>query len=282
MESELEVWKRDKTGNYALLETFPMCRWSGKLGPKKKEGDRQAPEGFYEVTSGRLNPRSQYYLSFDLGYPNALERAKGYTGSALMVHGACSSSGCFAITDEAVAQVYPVLREALKAGQRSVQVQSFPFRMTPENLAANRDNSNFQFWMDLKSGYDRFEVNRKPPKFYFCEGRYRFGRKDAGAETTGPLAACPRVETPPDAVAARTASDLQAMKTLLDEGYSRSFAYSDGGMHSTFRSVLARQGPKSLSKRTSSTSVPISRPRAALMDPFSIQKPVKKDATQAQ
>ena len=140
----------------------------------------------------------------------------------------------------------------------------------------------FQFWIDLKSGYDRFEVSRKPPEFYFCDGRYRFGRKSLARDATGPLAACPTAAPDSDTVAARTASDLQAMKTLLDEGYSRSFAYRDGGMHPTFRSVLARQGAKTLSRRTSSTLVPVSRPRAALEDPFSTQKPVKIDATQAQ
>ncbi len=88
-ESELELWKQDSTGKYALLRTYPMCRWSGQLGPKKAEGDRQAPEGFYEVNYSRLNPNSQFYLSFDLGFPNKLEKARGFTGSALMVHGAC-------------------------------------------------------------------------------------------------------------------------------------------------------------------------------------------------
>ena len=94
-ESELEIWKRDRTGRFALLKTYPMCRWSGKLGPKTRNGDRQAPEGIYHVNAGMLNPNSQYYLSFNLGYPNKLEAALGYSGDALMVHGACSSSGCW-------------------------------------------------------------------------------------------------------------------------------------------------------------------------------------------
>jgi len=85
-ESELEVWKRNKSGKMALLKTYPMCRWSGKLGPKKKNGDRQAPEGIYHVSASMLNPKSKYHLSFNLGYPNKLEAALGYTGDALMVH----------------------------------------------------------------------------------------------------------------------------------------------------------------------------------------------------
>lgn len=127
-ESELEVWKRDSSGSFALLKTYPMCRWSGQLGPKRREGDRQAPEGFYTVTPDLMNPRSQFHLSFNLGYPNALERAQGFTGSALMVHGACTSSGCFAVTDDGVSEIYATAREAFAAGQKSFQVRlSFPY-----------------------------------------------------------------------------------------------------------------------------------------------------------
>ena len=108
-ESELEIWKQDRTGKYALLKTYPMCRWSGKLGPKTREGDRQAPEGFYHVNAGMLNPTSQYYLSFNLGYPNRLEAALGYSGDALMVHGACTSSGCYFFNDTATTEIYTLV-----------------------------------------------------------------------------------------------------------------------------------------------------------------------------
>ena len=267
-ESELEVWKRDSTGKYALMKSYPMCRWSGGLGPKKFEGDRQAPEGFYSVNSGRLNPNSQYYLSFDLGYPNSLERAKGYTGSALMVHGACSSSGCFAISDNYVAEVYAVVRDALRGGQQAFQVQSFPFRMTPENLAAHNSNPNFDFWMDLKAGYDRFEVLRQPPRFQFCEGRYRFGDPINGEAPIDPLGKCPAFEPEVQQVAERSTGDIKKMKSLLNDVQRPGLAYLDGGMNSVFRKLLARKGPQYLSEITSSTSVPVSRPKAALADPF--------------
>ncbi|WP_230722873.1 L,D-transpeptidase family protein [Martelella mediterranea] len=282
-ESELEVWKRDSTGKYALMKTYPMCRWSGVLGPKKFEGDRQAPEGFYTVNSGRLNPRSQYYLSFDLGYPNRLERAKGYTGSALMVHGACSSSGCFAISDEYVAEVYAVVREALKGGQQDFQVQSYPFRMTPENLAAHNDNPNFDFWMDLKAGYDRFEVLRQPPRFQFCEGRYRFGEPLNGNSPTDPLGQCPAFEPEVQQVAEKSTGDIEKMKSLLNDVQSPGLAYSDGGMNPVFRKILAKKGPQYLSEITSSTAVPVSRPQAALADPFVARRqPLKAGATREQ
>src|ERR671929_153697 len=139
-ESELEVWKQDTTGHFALLKTYPICRWSGELGPKIKEGDRQAPEGFYTITPAQLNPNSHYYLSFDIGYPNAFDRAHGRTGSNLMVHGDCSSRGCYAMTDEQIAEIYALARESFFGGQKSFQIQAYPFRMTPVNMAKHRNS----------------------------------------------------------------------------------------------------------------------------------------------
>ena len=270
-ESELEIWKRDRTGQFALLKTYPMCRWSGKLGPKTRNGDRQAPEGFYHVNAGMLNPNSQYYLSFNLGYPNRLEAALGYSGEALMVHGACSSSGCYALTDEGVSEIYAVAREALRGGQSAFQVQAFPFRMTPQNLAKNRNDPNFSFWADLKRGYDIFEVSRRQPKVSYCGRRYVFDAEFEEGDPRDPLAACPPVANSPEmAFAERTRADLAAAERLLINGSTVSaHAYSDGGMHPTFRKLLERNGDKALAKRTSLTSVPISRPEAALADPYS-------------
>ena len=268
-ESELEIWKRDGTGKFALLKTYPMCRWSGKLGPKKQNGDRQAPEGFYNVNVRMLNPKSQYYLSFDVGFPNKLEKALGYTGEALMVHGACSSSGCYAMTDEGVGEIYAVVREALKGGQTAFQVQAFPFRMTPQNMAKHRSDPNIAFWKDLKKGYDAFEVTRQPPRVSFCDARYAFNR-DFATDPSDPLAACPPVvgeELP--AVAMRTTSDLAEMERLAAQGVPVStYAYTDGGMHPSFRKLLLTKGEKDLAKRTSLTAVPISRPTAVLADPL--------------
>lgn len=270
-ESELEIWKRDRTGQFALLKTYPMCRWSGKLGPKTRNGDRQAPEGIYHVNAGMLNPNSQYYLSFNLGYPNRLEAALGYTGEALMVHGACSSSGCYALTDEGVAEIYAVAREALRGGQAAFQVQAFPFRMTPQNMAKNRNDPNVAFWTDLKRGYDIFEVSRRQPKVSHCGGRYVFDTEFEGGEPRSPLAACPPALNPPDpAVASRIEADRLATEALLANGsVLTAHAYADGGMHPMFRTLLERNGEKALAKRTSRTSVPISRPEAALADQHS-------------
>jgi len=173
-EAELEVWKRDATGRYALFKTYPICNYSGDLGPKVREGDRQSPEGFYQINMGLMNPRSSYYLAFNMGFPNQFDRSYGRTGSHLMVHGDCSSRGCYAMTDEAIAEVYALAREALQAGQESFQVQAYPFRMTPRNMARHRNNPHMAFWKNLKEGHDHFEVTRQEPQVDVCERRYVF------------------------------------------------------------------------------------------------------------
>ncbi|HWJ76113.1 MAG TPA: murein L,D-transpeptidase family protein [Kaistia sp.] len=270
-ESELEVWKRDRSGNYALLKTYPICRWSGKLGPKKQEGDRQAPEGFYAITMSLLNPQSQFYLSFNLGFPNKLEEALGYEGAALMVHGACSSSGCYALTDAGVAEIYAVARDALIGGQTSFQVQSLPFRMTPQNLALHRNDPNMNFWLNLKQGTDQFDVTRQPPKVEACNRRYVFGAKplDPGA-AFDPLGACPAYEVDPSVaakVAVKQARDDAQIASLAAAEPPLTLAYSDGGMNEAFREILKTSGPEKLSRMTSA-GFPVSRPSAALADPY--------------
>ncbi|WP_425326593.1 L,D-transpeptidase family protein [Pseudaminobacter salicylatoxidans] len=266
-ESELEIWKRDRSGRYARLKSYPMCRWSGQLGPKKRNGDRQAPEGFYQVNVRMLNPASQYYLSFDLGFPNKLEKALGYSGDSLMVHGACSSSGCYAMTDDGVSEIYAVVREALRGGQTSFQVQAFPFRMTPQNMARHRDDPNMPFWKNLKEGYDILEVKRRPPVVSACGGRYVFDAQFANGEPADPLAACPPMTSAPDPdLIARRDADARAMEAAAVSGSLISaHAYTDGGMHPSFRELLQKNGAKNLAKKTSRTNVPISRPDAVLL-----------------
>jgi len=270
-ESELEIWKRDRSGAYALLKTYPMCRWSGQLGPKRSEGDRQAPEGFYTVTAELMNPKSQYYLSFNLGYPNALEQAQGFTGSALMVHGACTSAGCYAMTDDGVTEIYGLAREAFAGGQRSFQVQALPFRMTPENMAAHRANPNIAFWRNLKEGFDHFEATRRPPKLAFCERRYVFDPAE-GAGPFVPGAACPPFEAEPDSrdlIAQRRERDEERTAGLIASGApAMSYALRDGGMHESFRTMLRQMGPERMQARVAGRA-PISNPEAALADPFS-------------
>ncbi|MBN9434343.1 MAG: murein L,D-transpeptidase [Bosea sp.] len=270
-ESELEVWKRNRSGQYALLKTYPICRWSGKLGPKKREGDRQAPEGFYRVTPALMNPQSQYYLSFNLGFPNQLEKALGYEGAALMVHGACTSSGCFALTDSGVAEIYALARDAFAGGQTDFQVQSLPFRMTARNLAAHREDPNMDFWLNLKEGADQFDLTRQPPRVTACGRKYVFGAtvRNQGA-TFEPLAPCPAYDVDPSVaakVAQKRALDQAQVAELVALSPDIPMAYADGGMNWRFRDVLKSSGPMRLSKLTSD-GAQVSRPGAALADPY--------------
>ena len=228
-ESELEVWKR-VDGQYAHLKTFPICRWSGQLGPKTKEGDRQAPEGFYTITPAQLNPNSSFYLSFDTGYPNAFDRAHGRTGSHLMVHGDCSSRGCYAMTDEGIGEVYALAREALGAGQRGFQVQAYPFRMTAENFARFRHDPNMPFWKNLKQGSDHFEVTKREPKVAVCGGRYAFDTVGQG---------CTPDPTLSPAVAQKDEDDRRQIAEIVGKGTPAvRLVYADGGGHESFRKAL--------------------------------------------
>ena len=227
-EAELEVWKKTSSGRFVHLKTFPICRWSGQLGPKTKEGDRQAPEGFYAVTPAHMNPNSAHHLSFDTGFPNAYDKARGATGSALMVHGTCSSRGCYAMTNEAIEEIYALAREAFAGGQQAFQFQAFPFRMTAENMVKHRTEAHVAFWNQLKEGSDRFEATAEEPIVTVSAGRYAFRRS-----------ADPVREAK---VAARRAEEDAKTAMLLAEGRGAvRTTYADGGQHRAFVS-LARQG----------------------------------------
>lgn len=279
-ESEIELWKRKPDGQYALLKTYPMCRWSGQLGPKVREGDRQAPEGFYDVTPAAMNPNSSLFLSFNLGYPNAYDRAHGRTGSHLMVHGTCSSRGCFAMTDEAIAEVYAVAREAFAGGQRSFQFQSYPFRMTAENLAKHRADPHIAFWKNLKEGSDQFEVTKREPSWAVVSGRYGFNGTDPATIA---------------AVASKQARDEREITDLVTKGERAiRLVYEDGGGHQSFREIaLAAAGANAytaLDDRTRRSLGDVSRPDALAAEPREVPieaaaaqppKPVRLSGTRA-
>jgi murein L,D-transpeptidase YafK len=194
-ESVLEVWKQTNAGKYALLTTFKICAWSGGIGPKVTEGDRQAPEGFYDITPGLMNPHSSYYLAFNTGFPNKFDKAYGRTGANLMVHGDCSSSGCYAMSDQQIADIFSLVRESFKGGQRAVQLEIFPFRMTPENLARENGNVNMAFWRNIKTGYDSFELTRQPPNWDVCDRKYVFNSTGPGGAALNATASCPALTT---------------------------------------------------------------------------------------
>lgn len=170
-EGELELWLQ-MTGSqqYALYKTYPICKFSGLLGPKLQEGDKQAPEGFYTVGANQMNPWSQYHLSFNLGFPNEYDQAMGRTGSALMVHGGCDSIGCYAMEDHQMEDIYLLTEVSIENGH-NVPVHIFPFRMSPEKILTRRDSDWLEFWLNLKEGYDIFEITKIPPPVSVAYGQ---------------------------------------------------------------------------------------------------------------
>ncbi len=287
-EAELEIWKQQADGQYTLLKTYPMCRWSGQLGPKVREGDRQVPEGFYTITPGQMNPNSAYYLSFNVGYPNAYDRAHGYTGGSIMVHGACSSAGCFSMTDEQIAEIYAISREAFGGGQRAIQMQSLPFRMTPENLAKHRFDPNMKFWTGLKEGSDQFEVSRQETRVSICERRYVFGQTPTdGRPVRDAQAACPPMQQDQqlaDLVAEKQKQDEAKVAELVASGVKPvRIVYADGGQHPEFsmkvnelsRPEALEQAPREIIVDEKGRPVPAAVQIAAA-------KPVKPEAKPVQ
>lgn len=195
-ESELEVWKMRDDGRFYHFKTYPICNWSGELGPKEVQGDKQAPEGFYTISQTQMNPNSKYYLAFNLGYPNAYDKALGRTGESLMVHGKCKSAGCYAMTDALAEEIYGLARDALRSGQTSFEVHAFPFRMTQEKLDRFKKHKWYSFWKTLKEGYDFFEANRVPPAIAVCERRYVVNAVLTEPQTVDPEERCPRFLRP--------------------------------------------------------------------------------------
>jgi murein L,D-transpeptidase YafK len=258
-ESELEVWKEDKSGRFALLHTYPICRWSGELGPKFKQGDRQAPEGFYTITPGLMNPNSSYYLAINTGFPNAYDRANGRTGAFLMIHGDCSSAGCYAMTDEQVAEIYSLARESFFGGQKSFQIQAYPFRMTPLNMARHRNSPHMAFWKMLKQGYDHFEVTRLEPKVDVCEKRYVFDAESSSKFS--PADRCPAYRVPEEiatAVSEKQRRDDIRTAELINRGTPAAPVKMgvDGGMNATFLTAVKSHGGPGAPIRTAVGTIP--------------------------
>lgn len=221
-EGTLEIWKAKRNNRYDLIASYSICAWSGKLGPKIKEGDRQAPEGFYNLSQGHLNPNSSYYLAINTGFPNRYDSANKRTGSNLMIHGACSSSGCYSMTDAQMLEIYAFARDAFKGGQKSIQFAAFPFRMTAENMARHRKSEHFEFWKMLKNGYDNFEITKRPPEVNVCEKRYVFNQQTNGGGFN-PSAACPDMTTPP-----ALASAMLSYTKTYDLAYTKAADKYDG------------------------------------------------------
>jgi len=168
----LEVWLKADS-DFKRFAKYEICYFSGKLGPKRREGDLQVPEGFYGVGPKAMNPWSTYHLSFNVGYPNRFDRNHGYTGSLIMIHGNCVSIGCIAMTDPIIEKIYALVEAALLAGQKEVPVHIFPFPLTQAKLETHGEHPEQKFWLALKPGYDYFQKHRKIPKVTIRNRRYQ-------------------------------------------------------------------------------------------------------------
>ncbi len=188
-ESKLELWMK-KNGRFIHFATYPVCNWSGTIGPKIAEGDKQTPEGFYTVTRRRLHLIGRWPRSLNLGFPNTYDQSHARTGSYILVHGGCSSVGCFAMTNAVMEEIYKLTSSAIRRGQRHVPIHAFPFRMTEENMSKHKASAWYDFWQDLKEGYDSFERTRLPPQVSVCRGRYTIRHAQDREGDTRPLAVC--------------------------------------------------------------------------------------------
>lgn len=174
-ERQLELFIRNRqTGTFTLFRTYPIAAASGQLGPKTAEGDGQVPEGFYQVPPSAMKPDSRYHLAFNVGYPNAFDRALGRSGSLIMIHGNQVSIGCLAMTDPKIEEIYTLCAAAHAHGQESFPVHLFPFRMTDARLRQAATSPWQPFWQNLRQGYDRFEQSRIPPAVAVAGGHYQF------------------------------------------------------------------------------------------------------------
>ena len=176
-EAELELWMKSRDEpHYTLFKIFRLTDCAGRPGPKFREGDGQAPEGFYFGTSNSFRPETKHHLGLDIGYPNAYDEKHGYTGSDLMIHGGVNSAGAFALAPRDMEVVYTVTAAGVEAGQKIIRINIFPFRMADGRMdkILNKPPQWIDFWLNLKEGYDFFENVGVPPDVAVESGRYVF------------------------------------------------------------------------------------------------------------
>jgi murein L,D-transpeptidase YafK len=220
-EAELEVWMHAGT-RFELFATYPICNWSGALGPKLTEGDKQSPEGLYSIGRRQLRRSARWHRSLDIGFPNAFDRSLKRTGSDVLLHGGCTSTGCYAMTDAAIEEIFRLSEKALARGQARIQVHAFPFRMTAENLALHASSEWNGFWANLREAYDLFERTRLPPSVRVCESRYLVSENDHGDSCPVRVSAVatPRSQTPE----ARQSADVPAARRRPGRNVMQAYA----------------------------------------------------------
>jgi len=231
-ESELELWKQRDDGHFYHFKTYPICNWSGDLGPKVRYGDRQAPEGFYTITREQMNPDSKYHLALNLGYPNAFDRAWKRNGDFLMIHSSCKSAGCYAMTDALIEEIYAIARESFIGGSDSFQVHAYPFRMTDQNMARFASHEAYPFWQTMKEGYDYFELTRKLPTVAVCNRRYvvNVALRNGDPSRLDPEGTCPAFVKPkPDPFRPKPGEQFAEQRIVVPGQKMRSLASVEDG-----------------------------------------------------
>lgn len=242
--SELEVWmQRDSDRTFVLLDTYPICHWTGSIGPKIKEGDRQSPEGFYTVRWQQTRLVGRWQKAFNLGFPNPYDQLNRRTGSYILVHGGCSSVGCFAMTEQVQDEIFGLASAAIAKGQHRFHVHAFPFRMTDENMERHKNHLWIDFWRDLKPAYDLFESTRQPPRIAICDQRYQVAAGEA--DDSGNPAAYAMLRP-------------QSVKAEAETGYRPPRCEMEGD-----RTRTARHTPSAAEPDTPPDSVPAKRPQRA-------------------
>ncbi|NMM47688.1 L,D-transpeptidase family protein [Marinigracilibium pacificum] len=180
-EKQIELWaKNNSDTKFTLIKTYEVCRTSGVIGPKRKQGDLQIPEGYYHIN--RFNPVSNYHLSLGINYPNKSDKIlgeKSKLGGDIFIHGDCVTIGCLPITDNQIKELYIICIEAKNNGQTTIPVTIFPSKLTPEEYKTltdefRTDSDKIGLWTDLKKGYDLFNETKELPTIGFLKsGRHR-------------------------------------------------------------------------------------------------------------
>jgi murein L,D-transpeptidase YafK len=169
-EKKVEVWAKNTCDTaFTLVREFPICEISGTIGPKRRSQDLQVPEGFYRINE--LNPYSKYYLSMRINYPNAsdsIRGVKGRLGNLIYIHGACESSGCIAISDEKIKELFIYCIEAYNSGQKEINIAIYPAHLDDKTYARltsgySKNKDKISLWADLKKSYDLFNLKKVPP-----------------------------------------------------------------------------------------------------------------------
>jgi murein L,D-transpeptidase YafK len=173
-EKKIELWGKNANDSvFTLVKEFPICEISGTIGPKRRSRDLQVPEGFYHISE--LNPYSKYYLSLKINYPNAsdsIRGVRGHLGNLIYIHGGCESSGCIAIADDKIKELFVYCIEAYNSGQEDIQITIYPTMLNDSNYARltsgySKNKDKISLWADLKKSFDLFNQKKKPPVVKF-------------------------------------------------------------------------------------------------------------------